>query len=700
MLRNRVVLFTVPLLCVVLAVSAYAQPTSTPTPVPVEDCENCLDDDGDGDVDRADASCAAPTDGEGAGLGDAAGRALDKCGKALQRAGAKLAWARLTAVASCAKAAATCIQTRPGDITCRALAAESCERNLVKLRPVDAAADAALARACGLPGVATANLLGASGVGFAGESVPCARRGVASLTGVDDVGTCVARQQKCAVDRALGAAVPRLPELLAFAGRNVATEFPCLGAGVDGGHGGVAEPDRKDVRRCDDALHRATQRLVRARLKALHACAGPVFTCVQAKPNDAACLARARGKCTGAFADLPDLDAALAGSIARTCGTLDPTDLASNVGLGFGGLAARCAALGSGGSASAQAVAGCLVRELRCRTNQLVESETPRFLELIGAGGQSFSPTATPTPTPPPEPTPSSTAPPGFWDASGIPPAQNVMMFKFLNRTNGQYDDAHVFWSVTIGGVTTTRSIAEQPLFDMPAHSSGRIYVYLGKVGKTPTDYYDFLEYTIGSNRFNGNTTRVDAFGVKVAMRLHCDDGFERTVGESPAVFAESRAATFQRFIDAVPAEFDRLAELQAPYRILNPGWGGFSAGGIHQDYYKAYIDEVWETNNLTIPKAGPNAQGLGAYPNLSAAIYRHTAAPGTFAPDGKLLKLDMWDDPSTFYLQDPADHYAKFWHDNSIDGLAYGFPYDDVGSYSTFVAHDDPTYLLIAIGW
>ncbi len=683
-------------------VAGFAQPTATPTPVPAEDCENCLDDDGDGDVDRADAQCAPPIDGANAGLGDlTAARLLDRCGKTSQRAGAKLAGARLAAVASCLKAAATCIQLRPGDAACRTLATDACARNLGKLGAVRNALDVALARSCALPGVEPADLLAASGAGFLGELQPCARRGVATLANVDDVGTCVERQHECAADRALGAAVPRAAELLAFAGRDVAGEFPCLPSGANGGNAGVAEPDdRRAVRRCDDALHRAAQRLIRGRLREIQACTATVFACIQLKPNDGGCLARARAKCTSAFGDLPALDAALTTAIARTCSAVDAADLTSSVGLGFGSLAARCAALGSGGAGSADAIAACLVRELRCRTNQLLENESPRFLELIAAGGQSFAPTATPTPTPPPDPTPTSTAPPGFWDASNIPPAQNVMMFKFLNRTNGQYDDAHVFWSVTIGGVTTTRSIAEQPFFDMPAHSAGRIYVYLGKVGKTPTDYYDFLEYTISSNRFNGNTTRVDAFGVKLALRLRCDDGFEATVGETPAVFAESRATTFQRFLDAVPAEFDALAQLQAPYRILNPGWGGFSAGGIHQDYYKAYIDEIWATNNLTIPKAGPNAQGLGAYPNLSAAIYRHTAAPGTFAPDGKLLKLDMWDDPSTFYLQDPADHYAKFWHDNSIDGKAYGFPYDDVGGYSTFIAHDDPTYMLVAIGW
>jgi len=274
------------------------------------------------------------------------------------------------------------------------------------------------------------------------------------------------------------------------------------------------------------------------------------------------------------------------------------------------------------------------------------------------------------------------------------------MVFKFLNRTNGKYPDSQVFWSVNINGVTETHAISEQATYDMPANSSGRIYVYLGSVGTHDNQYYDFLEYTIGPAQFNGNTTRVDAFGIKLAMRLHCADGFEETVGENPATFAEDRATTFQRFVDAMPAEFKALGQTKAPYRILNPGAGGFDSGGTYQHYYDAYIDEIWKNNGLTIPKAGANGSGLGAYPDLSAAIYRHTAGPGTFTAAGKLISQTMWADSKTFYTADPANHYAKFWHDNAIDGKAYGFPYDDVGGYSSYISHKNPKYMLVAIGW
>ena len=321
---------------------------------------------------------------------------------------------------------------------------------------------------------------------------------------------------------------------------------------------------------------------------------------------------------------------------------------------------------------------------------------------LLGCGTAGTNPASTSSGSTNPNPpsTSSGTSSAGFWDASNIPPAKNVMMFKFLNRTNGKYPDNQVYWSVTINGVTETHSIADQPLFDMPANSSGRIYLYLGNVGTNSNDYYDFLEYTIGPAQFNGNTTRVDAFGIKLAMLLHCADGFEATVGENPATFAEDRAVTFQRFVDAVPTEFKPLAQIQAPYRIVNPGGGGFDTGGQYQNYYAAYIDQIWQSNGLTIPKAGPNGSGLGAYPDLSAAIYRHTAAPGTFSPDGKLISQTMWSDSTTFYQAVPANYYAKFWHDNAINGKAYGFPYDDVGGYSSYISHQNPQYMLVAIGW
>ena len=300
-------------------------------------------------------------------------------------------------------------------------------------------------------------------------------------------------------------------------------------------------------------------------------------------------------------------------------------------------------------------------------------------------------------------------APADFWDRSDIPAATQVMTFKFLNRTNGKLDDGQIFWGFHSGAISELHSIAEKSSYDMPANASGRMYFYLCPQGEascatdpSKSKYFDFIEHTIGASQYNGNTTRVDAFGVKIAMLLHCADGFEATVGEDYQTFLEDRAATFQRFIDEVPAEFEHLAKAPfAPYRIVEPGAGEFKTGGLYEHYYDSFVDALWAANGITVAKPGPNGSGLGAEPNLSAAIFRHVgAAAGTFTGDGKLANQQLWANPSTFYSGPPANYYAKFWHDHGISGKAYGFPYDDVGSYSTYISRANPQYMIVAIGW
>jgi hypothetical protein len=296
-----------------------------------------------------------------------------------------------------------------------------------------------------------------------------------------------------------------------------------------------------------------------------------------------------------------------------------------------------------------------------------------------------------------------------FWDAPPIPVAQNVMTFVFLNRTNGKFGDDEVYWGFQSGAIDELHSIAAAPTYDMPANSSGRMYFYIcaksdaGCTGDpSKSKYFDFIEHTIGPHQYNGNTTRVDAFGLKLAMRLHCSDGFDRAVGEDQATFAEPREATFQAFVDSMPAEFKPLGQApHAPYRIVEPGAAGFGDGGTYAHYYDALVNEIWSKNGLTIAKPGPNGSGLRDYPDVSAAIFRHVGnVAGSFSADGKLQNKKLWDDASTFYRSAPAHYYARFWHTRSIEGKAYGFPYDDVGGYSTYVSHANPQYMLIAIGW
>ncbi|HEY1016656.1 MAG TPA: beta-1,3-glucanase family protein, partial [Herpetosiphonaceae bacterium] len=273
-----------------------------------------------------------------------------------------------------------------------------------------------------------------------------------------------------------------------------------------------------------------------------------------------------------------------------------------------------------------------------------------------------------------------------FWgDTNNIPVANNVLTFKFLNRTNGRYPDSQVFWSFN----GQTYSIAERPTFDMPANSAGRMYFYLGSPN---SQYSDFIEFTVGPDVFNGNTTRVDWFGIKLAMRLRANDGYDMAVGEDYATFAEDRAVTFQKFINEVPAEFDHLAQIKAPYMIPAPGKMGdtaFLPGGSRANYFTSYAQSVG-VNNASIFDIMACAGPLANNAQLCAALNRHVAH----------LPVAQQSNPANFYQTGPANYYAKFWHDHSLQKLAYGFPYDDYAEQSSFVSRQDPKWLLVAIGW
>jgi hypothetical protein len=79
----------------------------------------------------------------------------------------------------------------------------------------------------------------------------------------------------------------------------------------------------------------------------------------------------------------------------------------------------------------------------------------------------------------------------------------------------------------------------------------------------------------------------------------------------------------------------------------------------------------------------------------------RHVGAvAGTFSPAGKLMNSALWPNSAAFYQTAPADYYARFWHAHGLNGKAYGFPYDDVGGYSSYISHANPQYMMVAVGW
>jgi len=274
--------------------------------------------------------------------------------------------------------------------------------------------------------------------------------------------------------------------------------------------------------------------------------------------------------------------------------------------------------------------------------------------------------------------------PPQFWgNTSAIPAATHVLELSIVNQTNGQYPDSQVFWS--FGG--QTKSIAQQPYIDMPANSAGRMYFYLG----TPNGpYYDFIEFTVGATFINVDTTRVDRFGLKLAMLLHGHDGSNQQVGENYATFQETRSATFSRFQNSVPTEFKELATDNAPYGIPSPGNDkAFQTGGAYANYFQAYAAANGDTADSTAQIFGCGGT-LAGKPQLCAGLNRHVAQ----------LPSAQQSIPSNFYQAAPANYYAQFWHQNAINALQYGFPYDDYAGQSSDISVTNPQYMVVAVGW
>jgi hypothetical protein len=296
--------------------------------------------------------------------------------------------------------------------------------------------------------------------------------------------------------------------------------------------------------------------------------------------------------------------------------------------------------------------------------------------------------------------------------------------------------------TVTIPAITSSRIYLSvgSPMYLLSAGNP--VYGYVGPNIDNPADAnidvtFDFVEVNVDANSFNGNTTRVDQFGFPLQLHLQGQSGFDQTVGET-----ESRANLFQEFVAQVPAQFQGLAQAPyAPYRIVAPVHGGFNAGGPNANYLDGYIQQIWNqytTNTLTFTDAqgtfsGQVVNGQFQFTDGQGTYYINSmpttamvladdgvfndatnAAPGL--PVSKQLQIQaqlgaalnrhvaensaLWANSSNFYGSSPTNYYAQFWHAHNINGLAYGFSYDDVNGYSTLLSTANPTVATITIGW
>lgn len=317
---------------------------------------------------------------------------------------------------------------------------------------------------------------------------------------------------------------------------------------------------------------------------------------------------------------------------------------------------------------------------------------------------------------------------------SSIPvPSNGAVSVKIMNGTNGAYNDQQIYWGVlginpannqwsyldlngnlipistalndasghlTKNGVNYANiyhKASDASWVTLPKITAGRMFLsvgtplyiktyndgFAGPDLNNPTDpnrdiYFDFVEFTIDAAGYHGNTTRVDGFGFPIQHRLINKSGsYDKTTGE---LESETRSGIFTKFQAEVPAAFKSLATIQAPYRIVAPIHGSFAQGGANANYFGGYAP--YSTQDIF------RCDGALTNASTCAAINRH------------VYTASDWNNVSNYYQAAPANYYAKFWHDHSINRLAYGFPYDDVNGQSSYLEVGDPKGLIIRVGW
>ncbi|MBQ1095141.1 glycosyl hydrolase [Streptomyces sp. b94] len=269
---------------------------------------------------------------------------------------------------------------------------------------------------------------------------------------------------------------------------------------------------------------------------------------------------------------------------------------------------------------------------------------------------------------------------------------------------------------------------------------SGRIYVSLGGklkfkavadgAGNAALQYpagwvesdpnygvlHDCAEFTYNSSGMFCNTTMVDMFSVPLAIRL--TGAKDQTTG---TVRAGGRADVF-----AALRQVEEFAPLVVDdTRVIAPGHG-LDAGLFPEDYLAPYIDEVWSTytgkdlrittnagtftgrvrgDRLTFD--GPAQVSFGK-PSTRDVLFCDgaLAAPndGTTGPVAAVLGAGFnrstlvssadqpTTDPAAFYGTGLTNHYSKAVHAATEDGRAYGFAFDDVADFASYIQDTAPT--------
>ena len=248
---------------------------------------------------------------------------------------------------------------------------------------------------------------------------------------------------------------------------------------------------------------------------------------------------------------------------------------------------------------------------------------------------------------------------------------------------------------------------------------------------------------------FGGNMSQLDCFSIPMSFTIKGVLGTTAqrgiTLGQGSSSGVASRDDLINKYLNApnIADPFKKLAQIVGGniVRLISPYHSSlFKSGGAYANYFDDYLNTIWNYYTLNELDAYDQQGGQGNHytgrvANNVLTFYRNGAGPytmskpttydvftcsGAFLPGSTdanafgaqfsaAINRNVATDPSSWILSDnyyqgePANDWAKFWHEVSIDHLAYGFGFDDVGSRSSvaiLLANENLSTLTLDIGW
>ncbi len=304
-------------------------------------------------------------------------------------------------------------------------------------------------------------------------------------------------------------------------------------------------------------------------------------------------------------------------------------------------------------------------------------------------------------------------------------------------------------------------TLAQSKLLKLPQMYSGRIYISLGEpvyipiigngyAGPNPQNtsdpninvHFDWYEFTYNANGVFINTTQVDEFGLPLLLDVY---GANRTFHQQTGI-TETVAQIDQQYASELPSNFTSTGVNNL--RIFSPAKTTFGAGQANGNYFDGYISQAFSYYSGTPLNVSIGARSFSGYTSGNNFVlnevntgngafqggtnyvigYPNTqqvfGCNGVFATGDAsnadrnqielaieaqlcaafnrhvVLNSSTWATPSAFYSAAPANFYAAFWHRHSVNGLAYGFAYDDVSGQSSTITTGQPEHMAFGIGW